>query len=125
MRFSRVDLPALGRPMKETRPAFVCKLGVGCLSFCRGGRILPPPGANLGDAAACHFANLERQTVEIDDLAHVRHAPEGGQEISADGLEPFTLDLDSETIPHLVHADLPAENEHAVSFVGHRLALDV
>src|SRR5262245_43099238 len=110
MQLSNVDLPALGRPINETNPAFMdvtsqpqlpipySEVGRGNreLRLSLGGRggILASPRANLGDPATLDFEHLERELVQIDDLADVRHAAQGRQQIPADGFEPLTFDLD-------------------------------
>ena len=66
-----------------------------------------------------------RQPVDVDALADRRHAAEVRQQVAADRLEPFPLDLDAEPLRHLVDVHLAVEHEPAAAFVDDRLGLDV
>src|SRR5262245_8174103 len=81
--------------------------------------------ADLGDAAALDLDDLEREIVDVDGLAHVRHATEVRQQIPAHGFEALALDIDVQPLTHLVDAHLAAEDETAVALVRDGLALDI
>src|SRR5690606_36525867 len=100
---------------------------------CRGRRLiglrsralLATADANLGNPAPLDLEHLDREFVDVEGLPDVRHVAEPGQQVAADGFEPFALDLHAKRLAHLVDADLAAEDEHAVAFADHGLALDV
>ena len=54
-----------------------------------------------------------------------RHAPEVRQQVPADGLEPFALDVDAEPLGDLVDIHLAVEDEAAVALVHDRLGFHV
>ena len=126
MRLRSVDLPALGRPMSETRnPA---------CGACSGS-ITPQRGSSSAAAARRRNRTLwmrrrsasstSTEAVELEGLPHRRHAADPRQHVAADGLEAVRLDLDAEPIAHLVDVHLRAEDARAVALVDDRLGLDV
>ena len=121
MRLSSVDLPALGRPMRATKPHFMqCAYGLTSASAALRRRT-----RTLVMRRRSTSSTSNGQVVDLERLADVRHPAEVRQQVAADVSKPFALDLDAQPIAHLVDADLAAEDERAVALVGHRLALDV
>src|ERR1051325_560221 len=126
MRFSSVDLPALGRPMSATAPLLYFRSGGSedpALPIEASGTLVvlgrrPAAHAHARDAAPLHFQHFPREVVDLERLADVRHAAEMRQQVAAQRLEPLALDRDAQAIAHLVHAHLAAEDEHAVPLVG-------
>ena len=88
MRLRRVDLPALGRPTMETKPARTSAAWLPRVHF-DGLRFL---NADLVDAAAFGLENLHAHAVELESLAHCGHAADPRQDVAADRLEPHGLD---------------------------------
>ena len=80
---------------------------------------------HLVDPPALGVEHLDAQAVELEALADRRDAADVRQQIAADGLEPFALDLDVQPLRDLVDVHLAAEDEAAVAFVDDRLRLDV
>src|SRR5215204_3835193 len=119
MRLRSVDLPALGRPRKATKPDFMN------LRFRHVRGDLTATRANLRDPSALNLEHLERQRVDLDRLSDVRHPSELGQQIPANCFEPLALDLDVQPIAHFVDADLSAEDKRAIPLVSDRFTLDV
>ena len=80
---------------------------------------------HLVDAPALGVEHLDGQAVDVEPLAHRRHAAEVREQITADRLESLALDVHVEPLRDLVDVDLAAEHEPAVAFVDDRLRLDV
>ena len=91
-------------------------------SGTRAGREADP---HLVNAAPLGFQHFDLQAVELEGLADGGHAADAGQHVSADGLEPFGLDLDAEPLAHFGDVHLGAEDDRSVPFVDDRLRLDV
>src|SRR3954463_9363320 len=126
-RFSRVDLPALGRPMRETNPDFIRArshrpgLHLGVFRFLDG-KVLPAD-PDLVDPPPFGIEHFDAQIVDVETLADGRQPPEVRQQEPADRFETFALDLDVEPLRDLVDVDLAAEDVAAVAFVDDRLRL--
>ena len=96
-RLSSVDLPALGRPTKRDEAGFhdASRLRrsasvVPCLGLAAGEL---PADPHLVDPPPLGLEHLDAQPVDVEALADGRHAAEVRQQVAADGLEPFALDL--------------------------------
>src|SRR4029078_12667547 len=77
IRLSRVDLPALGRPISETKPAFMRRLSRSSTRLRRfRRRSFPAADADLGDPAPLDFHDFNGEAVHVEHLAQIRHAPE-------------------------------------------------
>src|SRR5687768_8481680 len=92
MRFRRDDLPAFGRPMRETNPDFTLLPGVsdllGLAIFLRGGA----RDAHLPHAAALGVDHFHVKTVDVEGFADGGDMAEVTQQKAADRLEPFAFD---------------------------------
>src|SRR4051794_17447938 len=144
MRLSSVDLPALGRPMRDTKPLFMtashrahrdslsspdhriggrtffpCPLRIGI----RGGALRGdlPRDAHPVDPPPPDLEHLNREPVDAEPVADRGHAADAREQIAADGLEAFALDLDAEPLGDLVDARLAGDDILAVAFVDDRL----
>src|SRR5262245_57168346 len=89
MRLRSVDLPAFGRPRNETKPD---------LPLILDGCSLAAAEADLGDTSTFDLEHLDVETINIEALADVRHAPQMRQKISADRFETLALDFDTEAV---------------------------
>src|SRR4026208_1838554 len=118
MRLRSVDLPAFGRPRKETNPDRD-------LPFILDGCGLPAPEADLRDAASFDFEHLHVETVDLEAFADVRHSSQMREKVAADGFESLALDFDAKPIHHLVDAHFSAEDERAVLLLADGFAFDV
>src|SRR3954467_10047755 len=85
-RLSSVDLPAFGRPMNETRP------NLWAMRLSLDGRLVFHD-PDLVDAAAFGVEHFDGQPVDVEPLAHGRHAAEVREKVPADRLKPFPLDV--------------------------------
>src|SRR4029077_19075789 len=79
----------------------------------------------LRDSPPLGVEHLDAEAVDLEMLAHGRHASDAGEEITADRLEPFAFDVDVELLRDGVDVDFAAEHETAVAFVDHRVGLAV
>src|SRR5688500_14371357 len=84
-----------------------------------------PADGHLGDAPALDLEYLEQQIADLDPFADVRHPSEVRQQEAADGFKAFALDFDAKAVADLVDVHFAAEHERSVTFVRHRLALDI
>src|SRR5436305_10669100 len=117
MRLSSVDLPAFGRPMRETKPLFMTANHP--VANHRGQRdplrspnhrigrrtFFPRPlcirvlggdltrDAHAVDPPPLDFEHLDREPVDLEALADRGHAADAREQIAADRLEAFALDL--------------------------------
>ena len=120
MRLSSVDLPALGRPMSETKPAFT----IGLATERRpAGCALRTRTLWMRRRSASSTSTFRPSSSNVSPTAGTR--PSARQDVAADGLESFRLDLDAEPLAHLVDVHLGAEHVRAVALVDDRLGLDV
>src|SRR5512145_2649519 len=107
MRFRSVDVPAFGRPMRETKPARGMKANAP--SACRRTadaerRTAALPGlyrglgraaeADLVDTTAFGFEDLDVNAIELERLPHRRHPPHSGEHVAANRFKTFRLDLE-------------------------------
>src|SRR6185437_9345056 len=94
-RLSSVDLPALGRPMKETKPDFTARR-----SLCFGGlrRRLELRDAHTRDAPPLRVEDFHAEAVELEVFADRRHTADAREQIPADGLEALAFDLDAQPL---------------------------
>src|SRR5262245_39032745 len=137
-RLRSVDLPAFGRPMRDTNPHFMsrhdrrtrhastspCGDAVFMGGFL-GMRASVAHDPDLVDAAALDFQHVDGQAVDLDAFADGRHASEMIEQISSDRLKALAFDLYPQTLADLVDVDLPVEDEPAIALVDNRLGLDV
>src|SRR3954469_15799584 len=114
MRLSSVDLPALGRPMRETKPLFMAgsrkhRVGAGTF-FPRSACVRVPAGvlgghltrdAHAVDPPPLDLEHLNREPVDLEPLADRGPAPDAREQVAAERLEALTLDLDAEPLRHL------------------------
>src|SRR5687768_9963339 len=100
IRFSRVDLPAFGRPRRATKPDFMGGFGYsGTRSVLRLiDGFLPAADTDLADATALDFEHFERELVHLERLTDVRHPSQMREQEPADGLESLPLDLHAEAL---------------------------
>src|SRR2546421_3415492 len=126
-RFNSVDLPAFGRPMNETNPDFIAPPDEPRFFLCvfRVDRRRDLGDPHLVDTAALGIENLNAEAIDVKALADGRHAADLREQVAADGLESFALDLNVQSIGQLVDVHLAADDEAAVAFVDDRLGLDV
>src|SRR5688500_6141046 len=120
-RLSSVDLPAFGRPTSATKPERVSALTVVLVTVER----LELADAHAVNAPALGLEHLDGRAVELEALAHRRHAADAREHPAADRLESVRLDLDAQTLGQVADADLRAEHVRAFCFLDDRLRLGV
>ena len=121
IRLSNVDFPAFGRPINEAYPVFIWGSDLDFLVFGGSDYILVhltipsrrgaktrksrsdpldlrfgrQTHADLMNATALGFKNLNLQSIDFEGLADGRHAADPREDIAADGLESLRLDATS------------------------------
>src|SRR5688572_16363725 len=113
MRLRREDLPAFGRPMSETNPAFTSFAG--CHPLLTAGRrqdrfatdssrlqFRHARNAHLSYTPPFGVDHLDVQPVDVKRLADGRHVTQMTQEKATNGFEPFPLDGHVQAIGNLV-----------------------
>src|SRR5258706_8819726 len=99
IRLSNVDFPVFRRPINEAYPVFILGSDL---------RLRRQAHADLMDATAFGFKNLDLQSIDVERLTDGRHAADAREHVAADGLESLRLHLDTQPITHLVDVHLRA-----------------
>src|ERR687888_383706 len=97
-RLRSVDLPAFGRPIRETNPDFMSRSGshfirlrLRVLGILRGGDVFVDP--HFADAAALGVDDLDDETIDLEALADARHTADLRHQEAPDRLESFPRDF--------------------------------
>src|SRR5687767_10417666 len=125
MWFRREDLPALGRPIKETKPDFTLFARVTDFLFLVVFLTRRAGDAHFADAPAFGVDHLDVQSVDIESFADGRYVPEVAQQVSTDGFEPFAFYRHMQAFRNLVDVGGAAEDERPVALFNDGLGFDI